>query len=275
MKRIIVPIDFSSYSDFAFLSALKIAQKADSSITCVNVVSTLLDWNHLSNEQKAKNSDVQDMEAEAKDKLKSFILEHKLHAVPVEPVVGIGVPQQVILDLSKKHKADLIVIGAYGAGHIDGKFVGSTLQHVLRNADCPVMAVKKPLSGNDLRKMVFASMFNEDSRPAFTKMKAVLKDFQTSVHFLFVNTPTHFVNSDIAESRMDAYAKGFEDLVIHKHVYCHAEPENGIVEFAKKRKIGFIGIASGNRKGMATYQVGVTDTVLYKSEIAVLSVKIE
>jgi nucleotide-binding universal stress UspA family protein len=275
MKRIIVPIDFSSYSDFAFLSALKIAQKANSSITCVNIVSTLLDWNNLSNEQRAKNTEILDLEAEAKDKLKAFVLDHKLHGVPVETAVEIGVPQHVILDVAQKQKANLIVIGAYGTGHIEGKFIGSTIQHVLRNADCPVMAVKKTLSGNDLRKMVFASMFNEESRPAFTKMKAVLKEFQTSVHFLFVNTPAHFVNSEIAESKMDAFAKGFEDLVIHKHVYGHVEPENGIVEFAKSRNAGFIGIASSNRKGMATYKVGVTDTVLYKSDIAVLSVRIE
>lgn len=275
MKRIIVPVDFSSYSDFAFTSALKIAQKANSSITCVNIVSSFLDWPNLSNEQKAKNTEVLDLEAEAKDKLKAFVSEHKLHGVPVESAVEIGVPQHVILEVAKKQKANLIVIGTYGTGFQEGKFIGSTIQHVLRNAECPVMAVKKPLNGNDLRKMVFASMFNEDSRPAFTKMKAVLKDFQTSVHFLFVNTPSHFVNSEVAESRMDSFSKGFEDLVIHKHMYCHQEPENGIVEFAKRRNIGFIGIASGNRKGMATYQVGVTDTVLYKSDIAVLSVKIE
>ena len=64
----------------------------------------------------------------------------------------------------------------------------------------------------------------------------------------------------------------------HQHIIASAIrvlTENGIVEFAKTRKIGFIGIASGNRKGMSTYQVGVTDTVLYKSDIAVLSIKIE
>jgi nucleotide-binding universal stress UspA family protein len=275
MKRIIVPIDFSSYSEFAFWSALKIAQKTNSSITCVNVVSTLLDWNYLSDVQKAKNIEVLDLEAEAKDKLKGFILDHKLHGVPVESAVVIGVPQHAILEVAKSQKADLIVIGAYGTGYQEGKFIGSTIQHILRNSDCPVMAVKKILSGNDLRKMAFASMFNEDSRPAFTKMKAVLKDFQTSVHFVFVNSPAHFINSDIAEGRMDAYSKGFEDLVIHKHVYCHVEPENGIVGFAKSRNIGFIGIASGNRKGMANYQVGVTDTVLYKTDIPVLSVRID
>lgn len=275
MKRIIVPIDFSSYSNFAFLSALKIAQKTGSSITCLNVVNTLLDWNNLTELVKSKNQEVFDLEAEAKDKLKSFIMSQRMHGVAVESVVEIGVPQNVILEVAKKYKADLIVIGAYGSGYQEGKFIGSTLQHVIRNADCPVMAVKKTLDGNDLRKMVFASKFNEVSRPAFTKMKAILKDFQTSVHFLFVNTPSHFVNSEIAESKMDAYAKGFEDMVIHKHVYCHTEPENGIVEFAKSRNIGLIGIASENRKGMESYKVGVTDTILYKSDIAVFSVKIE
>jgi nucleotide-binding universal stress UspA family protein len=275
MKRIIVPIDFSSFSDNAFLSALKIAQKSNSSITLINVVSTELDWKKLSKEKKNQNQDILDMEAEAKDKLRAFIMYHKLNTVPVEAVVEVGVPHQEIVEIAKKHAADLIVIGAYGMGHTNEKFVGSNLQKVLRNADCPVLAVKKVMNGNDLRKMAFASKFTEDSKPAFMKMKPLLKDFQTSVHFLYVNTPSDFTDSGDAEKKMDVFAKGLEDLVIHKHVYSHKEAENGIVEFAQKNKIGFIGIASNNRKAKSTYQIGTTDTVLFKSDIPVLSVKLE
>ncbi|WP_194974403.1 universal stress protein [Aquiflexum lacus] len=275
MKRIIVPIDFSSYSNNAFLSALKIAQKSNSSITLINVVSTELDWKNLSREKKNQNQTILDMEAEAKDKLRAFIMDHKLNTVPVEAVVEVGVPHQEIVNVANEHAANLIVIGAYGMGYTQEKFVGSNLQKVLRNADCPVLAVKKAMNGNDLRKMVFASKFNEDSRPAFMKMKPILKDFQTSVHFLYVSTPSDFINSGEAEMKMNVYAKGLEDLIIHKHVYSHNEPENGIVEFAKKNKIGFIGIASNNRKAKSTYQIGTTDTVLFKSDIPVLSVKMD
>ena len=275
MKRIIVPIDFSSFSDNAFLSALKIAQKSNSSITLINVVSTELDWKNLSKERKNQNQNILDMEAEAKDKLRAFIMDHKLQTVPVEAVVGVGVPHQEILEIANKHAANLIVIGAYGMGHTNEKFIGSNIQKVLRNANCPVLAVKKAMNGNDLRKMAFASKFNEDSRPAFMKMKPILKDFQTSVHFLYINTPTDFINSGEAERKMDSYAKGLEDHIIHKHVYSHKEAENGIVEFAKKNKIGFIGIASTDRKAKSTYQIGTTDTVLFKSDIPILSVKIE
>ncbi|WP_291784121.1 universal stress protein [Cecembia sp.] len=275
MKRIIVPIDFSSYADNAFLTALKIADKTNSTITCVNVVSTNLDWKNLSAEKRQGHQSILDLEAESKDKLKAYVMDHKLGGVPVESIVEVGVPHEEIVALALKQKADLIVIGAYGKGHTNEKFVGSNIQKVLRFADCPVLAVKKVMNGNHFRKMAFASMFNEDSRPAFMKMKSFIKDFQTSVHFLFVNTPNGFTNSGEALKKMDSFAKGLEDLVIHKHIYNHQEAESGIIEYAESNKIGFIGVASSNRKLKSSYQVGVTDTVLFKSDIPVLSVKFE
>lgn len=274
MKRIIVPVDFSEYAKNAFLTALKIADKTNSSITCVNVVGSDLDWKNLTEKKKNEHQNIIDAEAEAKDKLKAFVLEFKSGTVPVETLVDIGFPANVILDVASQQKADLIVIGAYGKGHTQEKFLGSNLQKVMRDAECPVLAVKSPMDGNALRKMAFASMFDEDSRPAFTKMKAVLKDFKTSIHFLYVNTPSDFINSADAKKQMDKYAKGFEDMVIHKHIYNHKESENGIVEFAESNKMGFIGIASSNRKGKNAYLVGVTDTVLFKSSLPVLSVKV-
>jgi len=275
MKRIIVPIDFSSYSDNAFLTALKIADKESSRIICVNVVNSGLDWKNLSEEKRKLHSNLLEAEAEAKDKLIAYVMEHKLGGVQVESVVEVGVPHEIILEVANKNKADLIVLGAYGKEHSNEKFVGSNLQKVIRNADCPVLAVKKAMNGNHLRKMAFASMFNEESKGAFLKMKPFIKAFQTSVHFLFINTPSAFVNSGEAQKKMDTYAKGLEDLVIHKQIYCHQEAEKGIIEFAENHKIGFIGIASSNRTGKTSYQIGVTDTVLYKTDIPVLSVKFE
>lgn len=275
MKRIIVPIDFSSYSENAFLSALKIASKGNSSITCVNVVASTLKWARLDEKEKAKHQDIIDLEAESKDKLKAFIIDHKSPGIPIEGVVEVGLPDEEIINLAEKQAADLIVIGAYGKGHIEGKFIGSNLQKVMRQANCPVLAVKKPLNGNDLRKMAFASLFNEESKPAFTRMKPLIKQLRCAVHFLFVNTPEKFVTSMESEHKMQKYAIGQEELIIHKHVYNHHEAENGIIEFATRNNIGFIGMASNKRKSANSYMIGATETVLFKSDIPVLSVKFE
>ncbi len=275
MKRIIVPIDFSSYSENAFLSTLKIASKGNSSVTCVNVVASTLKWEKLTEQEKAKHQEIIDLEAESKDKLKAFIMDHKSPGVPVEGVVMVGIANEEIVNIADLQAADLIVIGAYGKGHIEGKFIGSTLQKVMRQANCPVLAVKKVLNGNDLRKMAFASLFNDESKPAFTRMKPLIKQLRCTVHFLFVNTPDKFVNSMESEHKMQKYAIGQEELIIHKHVYNHREAENGIVEFAQRNNIGFIGMASNNRKSANTYMIGATETVLFKSDIPVLSVKFE
>lgn len=275
MKRIVVPIDFSPYSEHAFLSAVKIASKGDASITCVNAVNAALDWKNMSETDKRKHQDILDMEAEAKDKLNAFVKDHNIKNNPVEAVVEVGVPFQVLVDIAHKQMADLIVIGAYGKGHEPGKFIGSTSQKVMRHAKCPVLAVKKLVDGRAMKKMVFASLFNEDSRPAFTRMKPLIKRLGASVHYVFVNTPSKFTDSEQAESKMKSYASGNEDLVIHRHVYSHDEAEKGIVAFAENQKAGIIGIASSTRTSNSSYQIGVTDTVLFKTDIPVLSVKFD
>lgn len=275
MKRIIVPVDFSPYSENAFLTASKIAARGDASIACVNVINSELDWKKLSESEKAKHQQIIDLEAEATDKLKSFIIDHKVKSTPIEAVVEVGVPAQVLVDLAEKQKADMIVIGAYGKGYEEGKFIGSTTQKVMRQADCPVLAVKKVLDGRAMKKMVFASLFNESSRPAFTRMKPLIKTIGASVYFLYINTPEKFTDSARAEKLMRNYATGQEDLIIHRHIYNHDEAEKGIVAFAEEEKAGIIGIASNVRKSNASYQIGVTDTVLFKTDIPVLSVKFE
>ncbi|SEJ77001.1 Nucleotide-binding universal stress protein, UspA family [Cyclobacterium xiamenense] len=275
MKRIIVPVDFSPYSENAFLTASKIAAKGDASITCVNAITSELDWKHLSEAEKAKYTEIVDLEAEAKGKLKEFIATHKVKNTPIEAVVEVGMPAQVLVDLAERQKADLIVIGAYGKGYESGKFIGSTTQKVMREANCPVLAVKKVLDGRAMKKMVFASLFNEASRPAFTRMKPLIKTIGASVYFLFINTPDKFTDSARAETLMRNYASGQEDLIIHRHIYNHEEAEKGIVAYASEQNAGIIAIASNVRKSSASYQIGVTDTVLFKSDIPVLSVKFE
>lgn len=274
MKRIIVPIDFSLYAENAFLSAVEIASRTDANITCVNVVNAKLDWKNLPTKDRLKYQEIIDLESEANDKLKAFVLGHDV-SVPVETVVGVGTPAEVIIEKANQLLADLIVIGAYGKGHEEGRFIGSNLQRVIRWSSCPVLAVKKVFKGEDFNKMAYASLFNEVSKPAFKKMKPFIKLTGAAVHFLLINVPSLYKNVEKAQEQMVRYAEGQEDLTIYKHVYDFAEAEKGIIDFCEKNNIGWIGIASNTRKSSSSYQVGVTETVIFKTDIPVLSVKFQ
>ena len=64
-------------------------------------------------------------------------------------------------------------------------------------------------------------------------------------------------------------------LVAYKQVYENGDDENGIIDYAERRGIGWIGIDSNTRKSSASYRIGVTETLIYRTVIPVLSVKFE
>lgn len=61
----------------------------------------------------------------------------EVNSEPVE-----GNPAEVILDIAKSRKCDLIVMGSRGLGRLSGLLLGSTSQKVVSHAPCPVLIVR-------------------------------------------------------------------------------------------------------------------------------------
>ena len=160
MKTILVPFDFSEYSLAALLTAKKIAAKAEAHLICVSVIPSEIDWDLLPEKARLTHSELLEELEEAHLRIPEYL--KMVAPTKIQPLllVKIGVPAEQILREIVKNKADLVVLGAYGKGFAAGKFIGSTLQKVLRNAPCPVLAVKKALDGNAFRKIAFASVFD-------------------------------------------------------------------------------------------------------------------
>jgi len=58
--------------------------------------------------------------------------------------VETGQPYREILRVAAEQSAGLIVIGAHGHGVLDRMLFGSTAQHVVRQAVCPVLTLRTP-----------------------------------------------------------------------------------------------------------------------------------
>ncbi|WP_373397528.1 hypothetical protein V8V91_23715 [Algoriphagus halophilus] len=144
----------------------------------------------------------------------------------------------------------------------------------LKKLPYPVLAVKELLDGNGFRKVGFASNFDPASKTAFERIKPLVKLFRASVHLVFVNTPAHFTNSIEVEERMNHFMKGFEELTFHKHVFNYSDPETGLEKFSDLHKIGLMALVSGHHEKIPNYQIGTTETLVFQSDLAVLSIKL-
>ncbi|SFG11273.1 Nucleotide-binding universal stress protein, UspA family [Algoriphagus hitonicola] len=274
MKTIVVPFDFSPYSLAALKTAQKISSKSGAKIICVTVIPSEIDYDKLSDSARQKYSELREEKEEAERILPDYIHEVAPAKADIIQEIRIGVPYELILRVADENQADLIVMGAYGKGYTPGKFIGSTIQKVLRKSTVPVLAVKEALDGNDFRKLAFASTFHPGAKVAFDKIKSLVKTFKSSTHLVFINTPTKFTSSAEVKEGMDRFQSGNEEIVFHQHTYNDSEAEKGIISFCKESGIKWLAVVTGNHDKSPSYLISTTETVLFKGDLGVLSVKV-
>jgi nucleotide-binding universal stress UspA family protein len=124
MKKILVPFDFSSYSLAALKTAQKISSKSEAEIICVTIIPSEVDWDLLSDDAKKGHADLIDEYEEAKEVLPEYLQTIAPTKAPIRQIIRIGVPNELILRVIQEENVDLVVLGAYGKGYLEGKYFG-------------------------------------------------------------------------------------------------------------------------------------------------------
>jgi universal stress protein A len=145
-KRVLCPVDFSESSLKALTHAVSLAQEADGQVTVLHVVA------HEIESTADRASVAYDAGTTLRDFLKARdedlrrrlqdIVDGAPEFCRVESLVTQGKPWREVLRVAAEQQSDLIVMGVQGRGAADLLFFGSTTQHVVREAGCPVLTLR-------------------------------------------------------------------------------------------------------------------------------------
>ena len=143
-KSILVPTDFSEFSDRAVRQAVDIAEQHNAKIYLLHVVDKLqqcaIDYCiPLETMMKVQS----DSEKEAAKKMREEA-EKILKTKNIDLVFDVkaGIPYEEILKEQQERKADLIVIASHGRTGLLRTLIGSVAERVMREAKCPVLLVR-------------------------------------------------------------------------------------------------------------------------------------
>ena len=144
VKKILVPTDFSKYSDRALSEALEIAETFDSKVYLVHVIRgetgfSIMETFDDETQKKIHAQLEQKTSAAFKAQLDKFPLSGKVEIITD---VAKGVPYNEILAFEKQIDPDVLVIGAHGRSGFEDFFFGSTSEKIVRRATCSVLLVK-------------------------------------------------------------------------------------------------------------------------------------
>lgn len=150
-KEILCPVDFSDSSLHALAYAMSLAQEADARLTVLHVISHAFEEAYGgpallgATDMGLTLSDFRrQREEEVRRRLDDLVPATVAASCTVETILTHGKPWREIVRVAGERRSDLIVMGVQGRGPADLVLFGSTTQHVVRQAVCPVLTLRKP-----------------------------------------------------------------------------------------------------------------------------------
>ena len=140
-RRILVPLDFSLTSLRALPVAVQLAKQCGARLLLLNVVEP----SPYPTGMEGVTLIVPDSELAqyAGTELPRIARRFVPKSVRVTPLIDHGRAANAIVDTAEEQGVDLIVLSTHGHTGLDRLLLGSTAEHVVRHAKCPVLVVRK------------------------------------------------------------------------------------------------------------------------------------
>ena len=275
MKKIIVPIDFSQHSEYALETAAALAKKHGSEIIALHMLelSSVIISSTIDSHQTLFYIKL------AENKFEKFLDKGYLNGLTITPIIKHFKVFSEINDVAKKHNADLIIMGSHGTNGLKEAFIGSNTEKVIRNASIPILVIKESPILTNFDNVVFACDFSDKAIKPYTDAKELFKTIGSTMHLVYVNTPTSgFKSSSEIEIKVAAFlnkSDGNLDKLKEINYVSDYSIEEGILNFSNRFGADLIGVATNGRKGVLHFFEGsVSEDVANHSTLPVISFKI-
>ena len=141
-RSILCAVDFSQDSARALAYAASLAQQTGARLTIMHVVELM----PVTYDPTVGSFDIEGFRkvtvAAARKALQEYAARVTAGTGITETVLGQGKPYKEILREAGERSADLIVAGVHGRSALDRLVFGSTTEHLVRRATCPILTVR-------------------------------------------------------------------------------------------------------------------------------------
>ncbi|MDZ4289682.1 MAG: universal stress protein [Prosthecobacter sp.] len=136
-RKILVSTDFSDASLAALREARCVQQLTQAEVVLVHVTKPAFDGLRVHT-----GGDHHEIQTAARQQLESLAKAHFPDELVISTLVKDGQAGEVICDLARNLKADVIFIATHGVSAVKHLMLGSVVENVVRHAPCSVLVVR-------------------------------------------------------------------------------------------------------------------------------------
>ncbi|MFO8055517.1 MAG: universal stress protein [Bacteroidales bacterium] len=182
LERVLVPIDFKGSSVKALEHASNLCIEKNGTLELLHVIETsgVLNEFFSSGDYLVKVTD------KAKEKMLELTqdIKKKLPALRIETTIERGKAYQKILEVTKRTRPDLLVMGENHQGNNEKKHLGSSVYHATLHSTSPVLTLKGDNPKPDYDKIVVPLDLTKDIKWKISSAIYYGKTYQGEIHLV-------------------------------------------------------------------------------------------
>lgn len=265
MKTILVPTDFSECAEHALKHACILARKTKAKIILLHVI--------VSDRSEAPPL-MMKLLRQTKKKMTTLLNSEICSKVEMSDFIEMGNVSEMVNASAREHKADIIVMGTHGAKGLNDIFIGSNAEHVVRDAEIPVLSIQDGKGKAQIKNIAFATDFSDETKYVFPFIKTFADIFGAKIQIVKIISDSFYKARMLAKKEAEDFLKenkfGSFPVTIMSGIRSKAE---GISRFAEHNNADIIALGTHGRHGLAHFLKGsIAEDVVNYAFLPVLTV---
>lgn len=264
--KILLPIDFSDYSDKASEMALDWAIRLQAEIMILHIyfnpVINTLPFSEAYVYDASLDEMIVDMETQAEEDLKKFLEKFKQKRIKaggeniiVRHKLLRGVAEEEIIRYSNEYQPLVIIMGTRGKDRKAADLIGSVTAEVIEMARFPVLAVPEDYLYKGIEKIkhvLYASNFDDADFIALDKLEKLVRALNVKIYFVHVGPNEESKWDRLKLKSLKSYVeKKFPGSGVECDLIENEDFWVGLEDFIQRKKIDIISMTTRRRNIIA------------------------
>lgn len=274
MKTILVPVDFTKFSENAVRFAGYFAEKKGMAVKLLHII------------EESKNNllpligskDKKNYMPELKDTAEQQLSNYADQLIPenTEKSYKVISTSKSITNEILAERCDLIVMGRRRPENKEAFWVGSHAEKIVRLASSPVITISEFPEDYAIKNIAFASDFKETkAKPVIQRVFDLANIFDAELNFVYVQLNRDFINTDSSEDKINTFMENLNLQSQNLNIYVSDLPEEGITRYVEDNPTDLLCMCTHGRTGLAHFfRQSVAENISAYSSVPVLTYNI-
>lgn len=288
LNRILIPVDYSSYSYHACQIGFNLAKTLGAEVMLLHVyfspyfpgaipVTDTFTYEINEDEVFKQIQDRANKEtASFCEKIYKQISEGNLADIKFDITLREGIPEDEIIQYTKEYNPQIVIMGTRGKDQKEMDLIGSVTAEVLDSVRCPVFAIPEStmiFSMEQIKNIAFFIAFEQKELITLDTFMRLMKPFSFTVNFIHIANKQDEWDEIKMAGIKDYFIKNYPDKEVSYEIIQNEEFLGNIETIIRNKNIDILVLASRKRNLFARlFNPSIAHKMLFHTDTPLLAI---